>query len=135
MVDDGDDRYARDEKASTIWLTKSGMIVEDDRLDAVFHALANRTRRRLLADLAAGPARVNELARPHGMSVAAISKHLFVLEDAGLIERKREGTVQSCVLHADALAGADRWIASYRKYWSDQLDGLARFVEGRKDAP
>lgn len=111
------------------------MAVEDDRLDAVFHALANRTRRRLLADLAAGPARVNELARPYGMSVNAISKHLFVLEGAGLIERRREGTIQSCVLHADALADADRWMASYRQYWSDQLDRLAGFVEGRGKAP
>jgi DNA-binding transcriptional ArsR family regulator len=105
------------------------MLLEDDRLDAVFHALANRTRRKLLADLAKHPARVNKLARPYGMSVNAISKHLFVLEEAGLIERRREGTIQSCVLHADALADADRWIASYRRFWSDQLDGLAGYVE------
>lgn len=106
------------------------MLLEDDRLDAVFHALANRTRRKLLADLAKQPARVNELARPYGMSVNAISKHLFVLEEAGLIERRREGTVQSCVLHADPLADADRWMASYRRFWGGQLDGLAGFVEG-----
>lgn len=106
------------------------MLLEDDRLDVVFHALANRTRRKLLADLAKQPARVNELARPYGMSVNAISKHLFVLEEAGLIERRREGTVQSCVLQADALADADRWIAAYRRFWADQLDGLAGYVEG-----
>lgn len=111
------------------------MLSKDDRLDAVFHALANRTRRQLLADLAEHPARVNELARPYGMSVNAISKHLFVLEGAGLVERRREGTIQSCVLHADALADADKWIASYRRYWADQLDGFADYVEkrGRKD--
>ncbi len=109
------------------------MTAEADRLDAVFHALANRTRRQLLADLAKGPARVNELARPYGMSVNAISKHLFVLENAGLIERRREGTVQSCVLRADALADASRWMDAYEGYWSGQLDSFAGFVEGRKD--
>ena len=60
---------------------------DDDRLDEVFHALANRTRRALLGQLASGPARVTELAAPHGMSVNAVSKHLFVLERAGLIRR------------------------------------------------
>lgn len=109
------------------------MLAEDDRLDAVFHALANRTRRQLLADLAKHPARVNELARPYGMSVNAISKHLFVLEKAGLVERQREGAIQSCVLNAEALSDADRWIATYRTYWNDKLDSLASLVERRND--
>lgn len=109
------------------------MHVEDDRLDAIFHALSNRTRRQLLADLAEHPARVNELARPYGMSVNAISKHLFVLEKAGLIERRREGTIQSCVFNADALIDADHWIAAYRTFWTGQLDRFASFVEERKD--
>lgn len=104
----------------------------EDRLDDIFHALANRTRRQLLADLQARPARVNELARPYGMSVNAISKHLFVLERAGLIERQLEGKVQSCVLKAEPLADADAWIAGYRTYWDDQLDSLASFVEGEE---
>ena len=110
------------------------MVTEDERLDAVFHALANQTRRRLLADLAEHPARVNELARPYGMSINAISKHLFVLERAGLVERRKEGTIQNCVLRAGALAGADEWIASYRQYWTGQLDSLAAFVETGKQS-
>jgi DNA-binding transcriptional ArsR family regulator len=105
---------------------------EDDRLDDIFHALANRTRRALMASLAEGPARVTELAEPHGMSLNAISKHLFVLERAGLIRRERDGSVQSCVLDAGPMADADEWIRGYRKYWSGQLDRIAAFVEKRK---
>ena len=101
----------------------------DDRLDDVFHALANRTRRALLHSLAAGPARVGELARPHGMSVNAISKHLFVLEQAGLIRRAKTGHVQSCLLDAGPLASADHWLAAYRGFWDRQIDRLAEFVE------
>lgn len=110
------------------------MITDDDQLDAIFHALSNRTRRQLLADLSERPARVNELARPYEMSVNAISKHLFVLEKAGLIERRQEGTVQACVLAPAPLADADAWISHYRRYWQSQLDSLARFVEAEDEA-
>jgi len=109
------------------------MISEDERLDAIFHALSNRTRRQLLADLSDRPARVNELARPYDMSVKAISKHLFVPEKAGLIERKSEGNSQTCVLAAAPLADAEAWLAHYRQYWTGQLQGLAQFVESRGD--
>jgi DNA-binding transcriptional ArsR family regulator len=105
---------------------------EEDRLDHVFHALANRTRRALMKELAAGPARVTELARPHGMSVNAISKHLFVLEEAGLISRTRQGHVQSCVLEAGPLASADEWMRFYRRFWGGKFDRLANFVEKPK---
>jgi len=107
------------------------MISSDERLDAVFHALSNRTRRQLIADLAKRPARVNELARPYDMSVNAISKHLFVLEKAGLIERRQDGNLQSCVLLPVGLSDADDWMAHYRHYWTSQLEGLAQFVEGQ----
>jgi DNA-binding transcriptional ArsR family regulator len=112
---------------------KMTRLAEEDRLDDVFHALANRTRRALLRSLAAGPARVTELAEPHGMSVNAISKHLFVLERAGLIRRARNGHVQSCVLDAAPMATADEWIGSYRRFWSGKIDRLAEFVEKRQD--
>lgn len=105
---------------------------EEDRLDHVFHALANRTRRALLKELASGPARVTELARPYGMSLNAISKHLFVLEEAGLIRRERDGAVQSCVLDAAPMASADEWIQSYRAFWSTKFDRLTKFMEKRK---
>jgi len=103
--------------------------VDDDRLDDVFHALANRTRRALLRSLADGPARVTELAEPHGMSLNAVSKHLFVLERAGLIRRERDGHIQSCVLDAGPMATAEEWIGAYRRFWSSRIDRLASLVE------
>lgn len=106
---------------------------DEDRLDEVFHALANRTRRALLHELAGGPARVTELARPHGMSLNAISKHLFVLEGAGLIRRSRKGSIQVCELDAGAMATADEWIRTHREYWDRQIDRLAKFVEQEDD--
>lgn len=105
------------------------MTLDEDRLDNIFHALSNRTRRQLLADLRKRPGRVNELARPYAVSLNAISKHLFVLEKAGLIERRQEGAFQTCALNANVLASADEWIGAYRVYWDNQLDELARFVE------
>ena len=107
-------------------------LAEEDRLDEVFHALANRTRRALLRTLADGPARVTELAEPHGMSVNGISKHLFVLERAGLIRRTRNGSVQACVLEASPMAPAEEWIRSYRRFWTGKIDRLAAFVEKRE---
>lgn len=106
---------------------------EEDHLDDIFHALANRTRRALLKSLAEGPARVTELAEPYGMSVNAISKHLFVLERAGLIKRGRSGHIQSCFLDAGPLATADEWIGAYRRFWSGRIDRLTAFVEKRKE--
>ena len=101
----------------------------EDQLDEVFHALANRTRRALVRRLAdAGPARVTELAEPLGMSVAAVSKHLFVLERAGLIRRTRDGNVQSCVLEPAAMESADGWLGIYRHFWNRQFDRLTTFV-------
>jgi DNA-binding transcriptional ArsR family regulator len=111
----------------------TNIAAEDDRLDDIFHALANRTRRALLRELSAGPARVTALAAPLGMSLNAISKHLFVLERAGLIRRERDGAIQSCVLDAGPMADADAWIRGYRKFWSGQIDRLAAFVETKKD--
>jgi DNA-binding transcriptional ArsR family regulator len=107
-------------------------LAQDDRLDELFHALANRTRRALLRDLRRGPARVTELARPYGVSINAISKHLMVLERSGLVRRARDGAVQSCVLNAGPLAGAEEWIGAYRDFWEDRIDRLAEFVEGGK---
>jgi DNA-binding transcriptional ArsR family regulator len=104
-------------------------LLNDERLDDVFHALANRTRRALLKRLAGGPARVGELAEPHRMSVAAVSKHLFVLERAGLVRRTRDGHVQALNLDAAPLAGAAEWLAAYRSFWNERLDRLAAFVE------
>lgn len=105
----------------------------DDRLDTVFHALANRTRRALLKRLSAGAAKVTDLAEPFGMSLNAISKHLLVLEGAGLIRRTVSGRVHICALEAGPMAPAEEWLSAYERYWNGQLDSFAAFVETTKD--
>jgi DNA-binding transcriptional ArsR family regulator len=102
----------------------------DDRLDLIFQALANRTRRALLKRVSFGPARVTDLAAPFGMSLPAISKHLGILERAGLINRSVKGREHSCALGAEPMATAAEWLSAYRQFWEANLDSLARFVEG-----
>lgn len=108
------------------------MAITEAELDDVFHALSNRTRRQLLADLSRRPARVGELARPYDMSLNAISKHLFVLEGAGLIRREQEDGVQTCFAKVEPMLEAGAWIETYHAYWTDQLEGLANFVEAKE---
>jgi DNA-binding transcriptional ArsR family regulator len=105
----------------------------DDRLDGVFHALADRTRRALLARLAEGPAPVGELAAPFDMSLPAVSKHLRVLEQAGLVSREIDGRVHRCSLEAAPLQEIEQWLAFYRTFWDETLEALARFVEDGDD--
>jgi DNA-binding transcriptional ArsR family regulator len=106
---------------------------KDERLDAVFHALADTTRRRIVNRLARGPASVGELADPFTISLAAISKHLDVLEDAGVVRREREGRFQRCRLAPEALDEVSKFIEHYRSFWNDTLEQLAEYLEG--DAP
>jgi DNA-binding transcriptional ArsR family regulator len=101
----------------------------DDRLDAVFHALGDRTRRALLARLASRPARITELARPFDMSLPAVSRHIRVLESAGLIARSVDGRVHQCSLAAAPMKTAEAWLDRYRRFWEGSLDALARLVE------
>ncbi|MEQ1900776.1 MAG: metalloregulator ArsR/SmtB family transcription factor [Devosia sp.] len=101
----------------------------DDRLDQVFHALANRTRRALLRRLATGTAKVGDLAAPFGMSLNAVSKHILVLEDAGLVRRTVLGREHICALNAGPMATAEQWLDFYSGYWNNKLDRLAAFVE------
>lgn len=105
----------------------------DDRLDLVYQALANRTRRALISMLAAGPARVTDLAKPFGVSLNAISKHLAVLERAGLLKRTVSGRVHSCSLEAAPMADAERWLSAYESFWTGQLDRFADYVENEMD--
>jgi len=100
----------------------------DDDLDSVFAALADPTRRAVLNRLAGGSVGVSELAAPHGMSLPGFMKHLRVLEDAGLIERSKEGRVVSCELDAAPLQAASTWMAHYEKFWTEKLDSLARYL-------
>ena len=103
------------------------------RLDRTFSALADPTRRGILAHLAGGDQRVTELARPHAMSLPAISKHLRVLEKAGLLRRRRHGRVHHIRLEAKPLHQAAQWVEEYRKFWDSSLDRLAAYLE--KTAP
>jgi DNA-binding transcriptional ArsR family regulator len=99
------------------------------RLDDVFGALADPTRRRMLETLSHGEQCVTALARPHRMSLPAISKHLRVLEKAGLVCRQRNGRVHQLKLEARAMREAAQWIEEYRKFWEGALDSLADYLE------
>lgn len=94
------------------------------RLDAVFHALGDGTRRRMLRSLADGQRTVGELAAPFDMSLAAASKHIKALEKAGLVRRTIQGRTHLCRLEPRALADAHDWIAFYRRFWTDRFDTL-----------
>jgi DNA-binding transcriptional ArsR family regulator len=98
-------------------------------LNRTFAALADPTRRQILADLARGDRRVTDLARPHDMSLPAVSKHLRVLEDAGLLRRRRYGRVHEMQLNAAPLKKAAQWVDEYRKFWEGSLDRLAAYLE------
>src|SRR5436189_3325303 len=98
-------------------------------LDKTFAALADPTRRKILAHLARGDRRVTDLARPHDMSLPAISKHLRVLEKAGLLRRRRHGRVHEMQLDAKPLKKAAQWVEEYRKFWEGSLDRLAAYLE------
>ena len=99
-----------------------------DPLDAVFSALSDPTRRRILARLSDGEASVSELAEPFAMSLPAVSKHLGVLEDAGLLVREKDGRVRHCRLIAEPMEEALRWIASYGRFWETRFDSLEGYL-------
>jgi|SRR5680860_1472767 len=98
-------------------------------LDLTFHALADSTRRAILARLAAGDANVNELAEPFEISLPAISKHLKVLERAGLLTRGRDAQFRPCRLETDSLREAYDWIERYREHWEEHFDRLAEYLK------
>lgn len=104
-------------------------------LDAVFHALADPTRRAMLHRLAGGERSVGELARPFRMSLAAASKHLKVLEGAGLVRRRVAGRIHWCRLEARRLEQARRWLAFYERFWTDRLDALDTLLAERRRPP
>jgi DNA-binding transcriptional ArsR family regulator len=102
--------------------------VSPERLNATFAALADPTRRAILARLASGELSVGELAEPFDMSLPAVSKHLKVLESAGLIARGREAQTRPCRLEAAPLKEAVEWLERYRRLWEDRLDGLGAYL-------
>ena len=99
-----------------------------DRLSATFSALADPTRRAILARLALGETSVSELAKPFDISGPAISKHLKVLESAGLITRTREAQWRPCRLEPEALKGVDHWLERYRRLWEERFDRLDEYL-------
>jgi DNA-binding transcriptional ArsR family regulator len=99
-----------------------------DRLSATFAALADPTRRAIIARLAMGETTVNELARPFDISGPAISKHLKVLENAGLISRGREAQWRPCRIEPKALKSVDDWLERYRQFWEERLDRLEDYL-------
>ena len=101
----------------------------ESQLDSVFHALSDSTRRAILARLASGEAQVTELAQPFDMSLPAISKHLGVLEKAGLLHRHKDGRIRRCELTAGPLENAADWVNVYRQFWETRLDSLAKYLE------
>jgi len=102
--------------------------LDEPRLDDVFHALGDATRRRMLRDLANGERTVSQLAEPFAISLAAASKHIKALENAGLIRRDVRGRTHYCRLDPGPLASANEWLRFYERFWTDRLDMLERLL-------
>jgi DNA-binding transcriptional ArsR family regulator len=104
-------------------------------LDRTFAALADPTRRSILASLTDGDRCVTDLAKPHRMSLPAISKHLRVLEKAGLVSRQRRGRVHRLALEAKPMQEAQQWIEEYRRFWEQSLDRLDSYLKELQSQP
>jgi DNA-binding transcriptional ArsR family regulator len=102
--------------------------LETRPLDTVFHALGDATRRHMLHELAGGERTVSELASPFAMSLAAASKHIKALENAGLIRRQVRGRTHVCRLEAGPLAEAQQWLKQYERFWNERLDVLDQLL-------
>ncbi|RWB95265.1 metalloregulator ArsR/SmtB family transcription factor [Mesorhizobium sp.] len=102
--------------------------LETPQIDAVFHALGDATRRHMLRDLAGGERTVSQLAEPFAMSLAAASKHIKTLENAGLIRREVRGRTHLCRLEPGPLASAHQWLGFYERFWTNRLDVLERLL-------
>ncbi|MHB2266705.1 ArsR/SmtB family transcription factor [Aliihoeflea sp. PC F10.4] len=102
-------------------------------LDTVFHALADTTRRAMVERLASGPHTIGDLAAPFDMSLAGASKHIRVLEGAGLVRREVQGRTHKCSLNPARLRDARDWIARYEKFWNERLDALEALLAADAD--
>jgi DNA-binding transcriptional ArsR family regulator len=105
----------------------------ENRLDTTFRAIADPTRRGMLANLALGEKSIGELAEPFKMSFAGASKHVKVLEDAGLLKRRKVGRTHLVSLEAEPLEEAERWLRQWETFWSRRLDRLQALVESNSD--
>ncbi|HEY1985420.1 MAG TPA: metalloregulator ArsR/SmtB family transcription factor [Terracidiphilus sp.] len=99
------------------------------RLDSIFHGLADSTRRAILRDLSAGAKSVGNIAKPYALTLAAVSKHIKVLEAADLVARQRRGSFQLVRLNAGTLQQADQWLAYYTQFWTARLDSFETYLE------
>lgn len=108
------------------------MLNESARLDLAFQALADPTRRGMLARLSRGPASVSELAKPLPMSLPAVLQHLQLLEASGLVRSEKKGRVRTCSIEPKVLSAAERWIGEQRAIWEGRLDRLENFLEVMK---
>jgi DNA-binding transcriptional ArsR family regulator len=108
------------------------MLNESARLDLAFQALADPTRRGMLARLSRGPASVSELAKPLTMSLPAVLQHLQLLEASGLVRSEKTGRVRTCSIEPRALSTAERWIGEQRAVWEGRIDRLESFLETMK---
>lgn len=111
------------------------MVEDTQLLDSVFHALADPTRRAMLRSLSDGERKVGELAEPFAISLAAASKHVQVLERAGLIRRYVEGRTHVCRLDARPMHRGFEWMRHYERFWNERLDVLAALLEAEDAAP
>ena len=111
--------------------------LQTPQLNSIFHALGDATRRRMLRELARGQRTVGELAEPLAISLAAASKHIKALENAGLIRREVRGRTHLCRLDPGPLASAQQWLSFYERFWTDRLDALERLLrkEGERKSP
>jgi len=112
------------------------VLTEPDTLDQAFHALADPSRRAIVSRLTRGPASVSELAEPLPMSLPAVTQHLAVLQQSGLIRSEKVGRVRHCRLEAARLGAVERWIADHRTAWESRLDRLGDVLDetyGRRD--
>ena len=105
----------------------------ENRLDVTFQALADPTRRGMLASLALGEKSIGELSEPFRMTFAGAAKHVKVLESAGLIERRKDGRRQICTLKAEPLAEAEAWLRQWENFWTARLDRLEALIDANKE--
>ncbi len=105
------------------------MVKQAKGLNGVFHALADPTRRSMVARLACGPATIGELGEPYDMTKPAVTKHIKVLERAGLLTREIDGRLHRCTIDPRPLAEAGHWVSEVRAFWEDRFDDLANYLD------
>lgn len=110
------------------------MVKQHHEVETIFSALGNPTRRRIVERLSAGARSISELAEPFAMSLVAVSKHVHVLEESGLVRIRRDGRSRVCHLEAARLRLGKRWLEQFRDFWEDELDQVDRFARGNHHA-